>query len=89
VEGTIGKIQFCYGHESKAKDMTWCNDSDDERALHIIAPTPKENSNLTERTDEIRTITCPSCGHNIEFQDQVINFFYIYFICFLSVAYVS
>jgi hypothetical protein len=84
VEGTIGKIQFWDGHESKAEDMTWCNDSDDERALHIIAPTPKENSNLTERTDEIRTITCPSCGHNIEFQDQVINF---YFYLFLYILY--
>ncbi|XP_062162945.1 NAC domain-containing protein 73-like [Alnus glutinosa] len=51
--------------------MTWCNDSDDERGLHIITPTPKENSDLiAARTDEIRTITCPSCGHNIEFQDQ-------------------
>lgn len=50
--------------------MTWCNDSDDERALQIIAPPPRENSDLTTRTDEIRTMTCPSCGHNIEFQDQ-------------------
>ncbi|XP_041026147.1 NAC domain-containing protein 73-like [Juglans microcarpa x Juglans regia] len=50
--------------------MTWCNDSDDERALQIISSTPKETSVLDPKTDELRTITCPSCGHDIEFQDQ-------------------
>ncbi|KAG7962385.1 hypothetical protein I3843_09G064200 [Carya illinoinensis] len=50
--------------------MTWCNDSDDERALQIISSTPKETSVLDPKPDELRTITCPSCGHNIEFQDQ-------------------
>jgi hypothetical protein len=80
VEGTIGQIQFWDGHESKTKEMTWCNDSDDERGLHIITPTPKENSDLiAARTDEIRTITCPSCGNNIEFQDQASIYFIIYY----------
>ncbi|KAG6618257.1 hypothetical protein I3842_Q116600 [Carya illinoinensis] len=52
--------------------MTWCNDSDDERALQIItSTTPQESSvDLDTKTDEVRTITCPSCGHDIEFQDQ-------------------
>ncbi|KAL6991118.1 hypothetical protein U1Q18_009237 [Sarracenia purpurea var. burkii] len=40
--------------------MTWCNEFRDERAIQIIP----SNSN------ETRIITCPSCGHNIELQDQ-------------------
>ncbi|XP_030973029.1 NAC domain-containing protein 73-like [Quercus lobata] len=53
--------------------MTWCNDSDDYRALQIITATSKENTNVLNppKTDDIRnTITCPSCGQDIEFQDQ-------------------
>ncbi len=92
MEETSGKIEFWDGHESKTKEMTWCNDSDDDRALQIITPTPKENSNVLDpKTDEIRTITCPSCGHDIDFQDQVkyFNFclclfdYYYYFFNYL------
>ncbi|CAL0309315.1 unnamed protein product [Lupinus luteus] len=57
--------------------MTWCNDSDEERGIEIesITPTiiPRANNNNTRAiklTEDIRTITCPSCGHNIQFQDQ-------------------
>ncbi|XP_050287107.1 NAC domain-containing protein 73-like isoform X2 [Quercus robur] len=53
--------------------MTWCNDSDDDRALQIVTATSKENTNVLDppKTDDIRyTITCPSCGQDIEFQDQ-------------------
>ncbi|GAV87509.1 NAM domain-containing protein [Cephalotus follicularis] len=45
--------------------MTWCNnDSDDEQK--IITSTTKDGT----KTYEFRVITCPSCGHGIEFQDQ-------------------
>lgn len=47
--------------------MTWCNDSDDERAIQIIGAPPPNNPN---NPNEFRNITCPSCGHHIEFQDQ-------------------
>lgn len=73
MEETRGKIEFWDGHESKNKEMTWCNDSDDDRALQIITATSKENTNVLDppKTDDIRnTITCPSCGQDIEFQDQ-------------------
>ncbi|KAL5162904.1 NAC domain-containing protein 73 [Glycine soja] len=59
--------------------MTWCNDSDEERGIdQLVAPTitPTSTNNTTVLTDhrtkasEIRTLTCPSCGQNIEFQDQ-------------------
>ncbi|KAH7544887.1 hypothetical protein FEM48_Zijuj01G0033700 [Ziziphus jujuba var. spinosa] len=52
--------------------MTWCNDSDDERAIQIITTTSNDASVTISQTknDEFRTVTCPSCGHHIEFQDQ-------------------
>ncbi|KAI4296814.1 hypothetical protein L6164_036737 [Bauhinia variegata] len=54
--------------------MTWCNDSDEERAIEITTPTATPRASNTALNDpkatEIRTITCPSCGHNIEFQEQ-------------------
>lgn len=62
--------------------MTWCNDSDEERGIdQLVAPTitPTSTNNTTVLTDhrtkasEIRTLTCPSCGQNIEFQDQVLK----------------
>ena len=82
MEETRGKIEFWDGHESKNKEMTWCNDSDDDRALQIITATSKENTNVLDppKTDDIRnTITCPSCGQEIEFQDQVHIFIILYF----------
>ncbi|KAK7327827.1 hypothetical protein VNO77_21919 [Canavalia gladiata] len=53
--------------------MTWCNnDSDEERGIESITPTITPNTDATDLklTEEIRTISCPSCGHNIEFKDQ-------------------
>uniref|UniRef100_A0A5B6YJU4 Putative NAC domain-containing protein 8 isoform X1 n=1 Tax=Davidia involucrata TaxID=16924 RepID=A0A5B6YJU4_DAVIN len=50
--------------------MRWCHDSNDERAIQIISPSSKENSVVHSKFHEIPTITCPSCGHNIELQDQ-------------------
>ncbi|KAK7246443.1 hypothetical protein RIF29_41311 [Crotalaria pallida] len=61
--------------------MTWCNDSDEERGMESITPTitPRANNNNNNNnsavtdiklTQDIRTITCPACGHNIQFQDQ-------------------
>jgi len=60
--------------------MTWCNDSDDQdRGIELITSTviPGTSNESTLVTDDdtkptgVRTLTCPSCGHNIEFQDQV------------------
>lgn len=61
--------------------MTWCNDSDDQdRGIQLITSTfirrivSNETDLVTHDTKlptQIRTLTCPSCGHNIQFQDQV------------------
>ncbi|XP_054800916.1 NAC domain-containing protein 73-like [Prosopis cineraria] len=40
--------------------MTWRNESKDEDGLRLANPKPSET----------RIITCPSCGHTLEFQDQ-------------------
>ncbi|KAJ9168789.1 hypothetical protein P3X46_020278 [Hevea brasiliensis] len=51
--------------------MTWCNNNSvDERAIHLITASPKETTVIDPKIDEFRTLTCPSCGHNIELQDQ-------------------
>lgn len=42
--------------------MTWCNDSDDDRAVQLVTVAGKETA------DEISTMTCPSCGHSIPYQ---------------------
>lgn len=63
VEETRGKTASSDGHKKKkAREiMTWCNESEEEERSAIqIANTP----------EEIRTITCPSCGHTIQYQDQ-------------------
>ncbi|KAF7803403.1 NAC domain-containing protein 73-like [Senna tora] len=55
--------------------MTWCNESEDhERGIHqirdvtptplITPPSPKSSQ------DQNGIVTCPSCGHTLEFQDQ-------------------
>ncbi|GLT29516.1 hypothetical protein SLA2020_043790 [Shorea laevis] len=44
--------------------MTWCNiDSDNDRAMQLVTAAADE-------VDEIRTITCPSCGHSMPYQEQ-------------------
>ncbi|EEF50808.1 NAC domain-containing protein 73 [Ricinus communis] len=55
--------------------MTWCNNNSvDERAIQLVtagAAIPKENTTFVDKKpNEILIITCPSCGHNIELQDQ-------------------
>ncbi|XP_057420984.1 NAC domain-containing protein 73-like [Lotus japonicus] len=48
--------------------MTWHSDSDpEERGIELITPTIVVNDT---KPSQIRTITCPSCGTNIELQDQ-------------------
>ncbi|CAL5346090.1 unnamed protein product [Camellia sinensis] len=66
VEGTGERNSVWDGHKSKTREiMTWCNDS------QIISTTSsKENLAIDAKTDENTIITCPSCGHNIELQDQ-------------------
>ncbi|XP_059658788.1 NAC domain-containing protein 73-like [Cornus florida] len=50
--------------------MTWSSDSRDESGIQIISPSSKENSIIDSKVHKIRTITCPSCGFNIELIDQ-------------------
>lgn len=53
--------------------MTWCNNnSEDERVIQLVTSNPKEDTfDVAAKTEEIRRINCPSCGHNFEIQDQV------------------
>ncbi|KAF5729118.1 NAC transcription factor [Tripterygium wilfordii] len=46
--------------------MTWCNNNSDIQVA-AVTQNPKQNNTLI---DEVRTITCPSCGHHIQIQDQ-------------------
>ncbi|KAJ8556195.1 hypothetical protein K7X08_022953 [Anisodus acutangulus] len=53
--------------------MTWCNESNDQKSLQIIkVPSEEKSVIITSKLidHQVRTITCPSCGHIIEFQDQ-------------------
>ncbi|KAF2305167.1 hypothetical protein P3X46_033224 [Hevea brasiliensis] len=51
--------------------MTWCNNNSvDERAIQLVTASSKENTVIDTKIDQIRTITCPSCGHDIQLQDQ-------------------
>ncbi|KAL2473657.1 NAC domain-containing protein 73-like [Forsythia ovata] len=53
------------GHKSKRREMTWCNDLNERTQLQSIS-SPQENSLI----NSVKTITCPSCGHTIQLQDQ-------------------
>ncbi|CAJ2678701.1 unnamed protein product [Trifolium pratense] len=60
--------------------MTWRNDSNEQdRGIEVItSPIIPRTSNETtivthdetKQPQQVQTITCPSCGHNIEVQDQ-------------------
>nr|XP_033513747.1 NAC domain-containing protein 73-like isoform X2 [Nicotiana tomentosiformis] len=51
--------------------MTWCNESNDQESLQLIKATSEEKSVIISKVDhQVRTITCPSCGHSIELQNQ-------------------
>ncbi|KAF5728702.1 NAC transcription factor [Tripterygium wilfordii] len=48
--------------------MTWCNNNPEPEAIQVaVTRTPKDNNTLI---DDVRTITCPSCGHFIQIQSQ-------------------
>lgn len=78
-----GEIANWDGNKKKSREMRWCNNKkidsseDDEGAAAANAIDQLTTSSATNSTsavrstdDEIRTITCPSCGHIIQFQDQ-------------------
>ncbi|PPD99718.1 hypothetical protein GOBAR_DD03258 [Gossypium barbadense] len=48
--------------------MTWCNNTVDGRALHIATKEPTVT--VATSAAAASTISCPSCGHNIPYQDQ-------------------
>ncbi|XWS12594.1 hypothetical protein CRYUN_Cryun37aG0103500 [Craigia yunnanensis] len=57
--------------------MTWCNNPDDDRALQLVTAAATEEPAVAataavsdSKIQEIRIIICPSCGHNIPYQDQ-------------------
>lgn len=76
-----GGFQLCDGNKiCKTREMTWCNNPDDDRALKLVtAAAAKGPSIAVEATaavsdskiQDIRTIICPACGHDIPYQDQV------------------
>lgn len=79
-----GEIANWDGNKKKSREMRWCNNKkidsseDDEGAAAANAIDQLTTSSATNSTSavrstdyEIRTITCPSCGHIIQFQDQV------------------
>ena len=78
-EESRSRIQLCDGNKiSRTREMTWCNNPDDDRALLLVtAAATKEPAVAAttavsdSKTQEIRIIICPSCGHNIPYQDQV------------------
>lgn len=72
MEETRGEIPLWYGNKRKNIEMTWCNNnSEDERVIQLVTSNPKEDTfDVAAKTEEIRRITCPSCGHNFEIQDQ-------------------
>ncbi|KAM7500757.1 hypothetical protein LguiA_025171 [Lonicera macranthoides] len=54
--------------------MKWSGESNDQRVIQIVSSSSshssKENIVIESKIDEIRTVTCPSCGHNIQLQDD-------------------
>ncbi|KAF8413821.1 hypothetical protein HHK36_001815 [Tetracentron sinense] len=46
--------------------MTWCNDCDDYRSIENTSTSSTDKFLI----DENRTITCPSCNHQIQCQEQ-------------------
>ncbi|XP_022715823.1 NAC domain-containing protein 73-like [Durio zibethinus] len=61
--------------------MTWCNNPGDDRALQLVTAGATEDPTVSvaasasaavseSKIHEIPTIICPSCGHNIPYQDQ-------------------
>ncbi|XP_060202822.1 NAC domain-containing protein 73-like [Lycium barbarum] len=53
--------------------MPWCNESNDQESLQIIKVPLEGKSVIVTSTlvdHQVRKIICPSCGHNIELQDQ-------------------
>lgn len=59
--------------------MTWCNDSNNQdRGIELITSNQTTLISDETKSTQIRTLTCPSCGHNVEFQDQVISFYHYY-----------
>ena len=50
----------------------------------LIANNTKFEPTTSTSADDLRTIICPSCGHQIEFQDQVFLFLLIFLYCNLD-----
>ncbi|KAK4345064.1 hypothetical protein RND71_035240 [Anisodus tanguticus] len=54
--------------------MIWSNESNDQELNQIIqVPSEGESVVITSKLvdhHEVRKITCPSCGHSVELQDQ-------------------
>lgn len=68
VEGKPGKSPISDGRKSSRREMTWSN-SVEETALQIISA-DKENSVSSSRTDQFKTLICPSCGQTIKLEDK-------------------
>ena len=66
--------------------MKWSSESNDQRVIQIVSSShsSKENIVIESKIDEIRTVTCPSCGHNIQLQDDQVHVI-IYFLILLLI----
>ena len=50
-------------HETEAREMTWCNNSEGEREIQIISPDNSSHEVIDTKSKETKDFTCPSCGH--------------------------
>ncbi|PIN15618.1 hypothetical protein CDL12_11725 [Handroanthus impetiginosus] len=50
--------------------MTWYDNHDEEKALRIISPNKENITFSSSRSEQFKSIICPSCGHTIKPQDQ-------------------
>ncbi|GMI72857.1 NAC domain containing protein 73, SECONDARY WALL-ASSOCIATED NAC DOMAIN PROTEIN 2 [Hibiscus trionum] len=54
--------------------MTWCNNTVDDRALAAITSAAGKESTVAATAETVvsvsETIACPSCGHNMPYQEQ-------------------
>lgn len=67
--------------------MKWSSESNDQRVIQIVSSSSshssKENIVIESKIDEIRTVTCPSCGHNIQLQDDQVRRCLLYYFLIL------
>lgn len=71
--------------------MTWCNDRSDVQTVERIIPSPPAPESPVASLPVSCHKTCPSCGHNFKFHEQVLVYLstYIKFLLLDDVGYVN